>query len=156
MPISNQDSIVTTGADICLDSIPTEPCDYCKSQGERTYCKFNTSCSNLNNPFINSFAPSKIEIVKEIKNEKVSNTEHHTLQCIMDRFARKNCDGCIIWCLRNSHPWFLPIDSKYPARGQLIFHSISQRKAGVVTKHYNDRNSAIFNPQDLLFAQQNK
>ena len=32
VPIFNQDSIVTTGAEICLDSIPTEPCDYCKSQ----------------------------------------------------------------------------------------------------------------------------
>ena len=65
VPMSNQDSIVTTGAEICLDSIPTEPCDHCKSQGERTYCTFSTNCSNLNNPFVNSFAPSKIEIVKE-------------------------------------------------------------------------------------------
>ena len=66
VPESNQDSIITTGADISPDSIPTEPCDYCRSQGERTYCKFDTSCSNLNNPFISSIAPSKIEIVEEM------------------------------------------------------------------------------------------
>ena len=55
---------------------------------------------------------------------------------------------------KKSHPWFLPKDTEYPARGQLIFHSISRRKAGVITEHYGDRDSAIFNTQDLLFAQQ--
>ena len=59
----------------------------------------------------------------------------------------------MIWCLKNSHPWFLPKNSVYPARDQLIFHSISGRKAGVVTRHYEDRKSAIFNQQDQLFAQ---
>ena len=153
IPKSNQDSIITTGADISIDSIPMEPCNFCRSQGERTYCKFELGCLNLNNPFISSFAPSRIEVVKEIKNENVTNIEYHPIQHIMDWFSRKKSEGCMIWCLRNSHPWFLPKNSVYPGRDQLIFHSISGRKAGVVTKHYEDRKSAIFNQQDQLFAQ---
>ena len=117
VPESNQDSIITTGAEIPLNSVPSEPCDFCRSHGEHTYCKFDTSCLNLNNPFISTIALSKIEVVKEIGNENPVNTESHTLQCVMDLFSRKGCNGCIIWCLKNNHPWFLPQDTKYPVRG---------------------------------------
>ena len=153
VPESNQDCIVTTGAEIPPDSIPVEPCDSCRSQGEKTYCKFDINCSNLDNPFISTIAPSKIEVVKEVCNKNAVNTEFHTLQCIMDIFSRRRCNGCIIWCLSNNHPWFLSKNVVYPERGQLLFQSLSHRKAGVITKHYDDRESVMFSEEDLLFSQ---
>ena len=154
VPESNQDCIVTTGAEIPPDSIPVEPCDSCRSQGEKTYCKFDINCSNLDNPFISTVAPSKIEVIKEICYKSAVNTEFHTLQCIMDLFSRKRCNGCIIWCLSNNHPWFLPKNVVYPERGQLLFQTLSHRKAGVITKHYDDRESVMFSEEDLLFSQE--
>ena len=145
IPPQNRIEIDTTAQGFPVGDIGDEPCSECRAQGEKFYCNFSTPCSNLNNPWFNSQAPAKIDIMQD----SVKNISHphanprpeiliHTSQCILDTFCRPRVKGVVLWCNSGPPPWFL-MEYDSPSRSQVRFHTISPHRLGIVFAHFTNR-----------------